>query len=254
MEKGTTRQRWGALGDTAGTHLCQTSKSKAERRSHSVLIPPFPRAFKECDMSKDTWEAKRWRTFLGAEGQSSIPQQAPGPCRLAAALLGGITGNGMVGTGVELSSTLLPVCHVTGEEMGLRQRDEGASTPSTSPRGWQVGALHTTGVMQTSPRRRAGLYLPIQMSAHLKPSQLSPDVHPLPQVTMPAVGTISSVHFWVPATLLASWLAHSHFPLYPAAGDGCLHTSGGLFAMEPLNPAESLRSPGAPLAGRGGGG
>lgn len=252
--QGTARQLWGALDGTAGAHLCQTSESKAERRSHSVLILPLSGAFKKCEISKGTWEAKRWRTFLGAEGQSSISQQAPGPCGLAAALLGGMAGNGMVGTGVELNPTLLPVCHIPGKEMGLGHREEGASIPSTSPRGWQVGALHITGVMQTPPGRRAVLYLPIQMNAHLEPSQLTPDVHPLPLVTMPAVGTISSVHFWVPATLLASWLAHSHFPLYPAAGDGCLHTSGGLFAMEPLNPAESLRSPGAPLAGRGGGG
>lgn len=164
-------------------------------------------------MSKDTWEAKRWKTFLGAEGQSSIPQQAPGPCRLAAALLGGITGNGMVGTGVELSSTLLPVCHVTGKEMGLRQRDEGASTPSTSPRGWQVGALHTTGVIQTSPRRRAGLYLPIQMSAHLKPSQLSPDVHPPPK---------SPCQLWAPSPLCTfgcqphCWLRGLHTVTFPS--------------------------------------
>lgn len=254
MEKGTASQLWGALDGTAGAQLCQTSESKAERRSHSVLILPLPGALKKCEISKDTWEAKRWRTFLGAEGQISIPQQAPGPCGLAAAPLGGMTGNGMVGTGVELNPTLLPECCITGEEMGLGHREEGASIPSTSPRGWQVGALHITGMMQTSPCRRAVLYLPIQMCAHLKPSQLSPDVHPFPLVTMLAVGTISSVHFWVPATLLALWLAHSHFLLYPAAGDGCLHTSGGLFAKEPLNPTESLRSPGAPLAGRGGGG
>lgn len=59
---------WGALGDTARAGLCQPSKSKG-RRSPSLLIPPIPRAFKECEMSKGKWKVKRRRKFLSTGAQ-----------------------------------------------------------------------------------------------------------------------------------------------------------------------------------------